>query len=214
VTARGIGLLVAVLALCAAAQDSARLPVPDVGSYALPSLGRAADGAVLQADGSPTTLHALFADRIVVLAFVYTSCGDAEGCPLVMASLQRVGRLLDPRTDARARLRVLSLSFDPERDTPARLREMEKVAAPSGLDWRFLTAGSRAELEPILAAYGQAIVPERDSEGRQTGAIAHVVRVFLIDPEGRIRNIYGADLLDPELVIADVLTLMRERESH
>ena len=194
----------------AAGAETGRLPAPAPGSYALPPLGAAADGPVLQADGAGTTLHALFADKVVLLAFVYTSCSDSEGCPLATASLLRVGRLLEGDAAARARLRVLSLSFDPQHDTPARLREMEPGLSQSGLDWRFLTTASRAALDPILAGYGQALVRERDAEGRETGAIAHVLRVFLIDPAGRIRNVYSSSFLEPELLAADVRSLLLE----
>jgi cytochrome c peroxidase len=206
-----IAALLCAVALCAAARaETARLPV-EAGSYALPPLGAAADGAVLAADGTPTSLHALFDGRVVLLAFVYSSCGEAEGCPLATASLHRLGRLLEPDANARARLRVLSLSFDPEHDTPARLREVENGIERAGLDWRFLTTASQRELEPILAAYGQALARERDAGGRETGAIAHVLRVFLIDPQRQIRNVYSASYLEPELLRADVETLLGEK---
>ena len=201
------------LAVCAAwsvSAGTARLPAPEPGSYALPPLGSAADGAVLESDGTPARLRALFADKVVLLAFVYSACNDSEGCPLATASLQRVGRLLEGDADARARLRVLTLSFDPEHDTPEQMRRMGSALARPGVDWRFLTTASHAELAPILAAYGQALVRERDAAGRETGAIAHVLRVFLIDPAGRIRNVYSASYLEPELLAADVRSLLQE----
>jgi cytochrome c peroxidase len=207
---RVVTLLAAACWCAAAGAEPARLPVPPPGSYALPSLGAAADGAVLDTDGAETSLHALFDDRVVLLAFVYSSCGDAEGCPLATASLHRLGRMLEGDPRARARLRVLSLSFDPEHDTPARLREVEQGVERAGLDWRFLTTRSRGALDPILAAYGQALARERDAEGRETGAIAHVLRVFLIDPAGRIRNIYSSSYLEPDLLLTDVRSLLLE----
>ena len=70
---------------------------------------------------------------------------------------------------------------------------------------------SSLRLEPILAGYGQSLVRERDAEGRETGAIAHVLRVFLIDPQQRIRNIYSSGYLDPELLAADVESLVLEQ---
>jgi cytochrome c peroxidase len=204
------GLALVVFAAAAASAESARLPAPEPGSYALPSLGEAADGQVLDADGAATTLHALYDQKIVLLAFVYSACSESDGCPLATASLHRVGRLLADDPGALARLRVLTLSFDPERDTPEHMRAMAASVATGGLDWRFLTTGSRAALDPILAAYGQALVRERDAEGRETGAIAHVLRVFLIDPAGRIRNVYSASYLEPELLAADVRSLLME----
>jgi cytochrome c peroxidase len=194
----------------AVSADTARLPVPAPGSYALPPLGTAADGEVLAPDGAATRLHALFAGKVVLLAFVYSACSETDGCPLATASLHRVGRLLADDPPALARLRVLTLSFDPDRDTPEHMRAMAAGVAKGGLDWRFLTTGSRAALDPILAAYGQSLVRERDAEGHETGAIAHVLRVFLIDPQQRIRNVYSASYLEPELLAADVRSLLLE----
>jgi cytochrome c peroxidase len=191
--------------VCAAA-----LAAPEPGSYALPPLGVAADGAVLGEDGAPTTLHALYAGRMVLLAFVYSACGDADGCPLAHAVMHRVGRLLRDDPALRARLRVLSLSFDPVRDTPEAMAKLAAGIEREGLDWRFLTTASEQALEPILAAYGQRRVAERDAQGRETGRLAHLLRVFLIDASGRIRNVYGAEYLDPALVLADLRTLELE----
>jgi cytochrome oxidase Cu insertion factor (SCO1/SenC/PrrC family) len=43
-----------------------------------------------------------------------------------------------------------------------------------------------------------------------TGPLNHTLRVFLIDPDGNIRNIYSSDTLDPRLVLADVRTLLMQ----
>jgi cytochrome c peroxidase len=188
-----------------------RIAAPEPGSYALPSLGVAADGSVLASDGSEATLHALFADHVVLLSFVYAACSDPEGCPFATAVLHRVARMLAGDAQAALRVRFLSLSFDPERDTPEVMARMAGSVAQAGLDWRFLTTASEAQLAPILEAYGQTRTPERDEEGGETGRFAHVLRVFLIDESGRIRNVYGASFLDAELVVADLRTLLAEQ---
>ncbi len=200
------------LAGIADAEEGRAFPAPEPGSYALPPLGVAPDGDVLQADGRATTLHALQAGKVVLLAFVYSACTDAlGGCPLATSVFHRVGRLLRGDAAARAGLRVLTLSFDPERDTPAAMGRFAEGIDQGGLDWHFLTTGSRRALEPILAEYRQSLVRERDAQGRETGGIAHVLRVFLIDSTGRIRNEYSASFLDADLVVADVRTLLLER---
>ena len=205
-------LLATLLAAPAAlrADDPARLPAPEPGSYALPPLGDAGNGVVLESDGTQTTLHALFGDRVVLLAFIYSSCGDAEGCPMATAVFHRVGRLLKGDAEARSRVRLLSLSFDPDRDTPATMARLADSVVRGELDWRFLTTRSEEDLVPILTAYGQTRVEERGADGTASGRLAHVLRVFLIDPEGRIRNIYGASFLEAELVAADVRSLLAE----
>ena len=106
-------------------------------------------------------------------------------------------------------MRLISMSFDPAVDTPERMAAYAALAdrQPSAAEWHFLTTGSKAELQPILEAYGQA-VDRKANPLDPTGPLNHTLRVFLIDRDGNIRNIYSSDTLDPRLVIADVRTLM------
>ena len=108
-------------------------------------------------------------------------------------------------------MRLVSVSFDPEYDTPQHLATYSENVREekSGCEWRFVTAKSRAELEPILNAYDQA-VDKRSNPADPQGPLYHTLRVFLIDREGRIRNIYSSSTLDPRLVLADVKTLLLE----
>jgi cytochrome c peroxidase len=185
---------------------------PAPGSYALPPLGVAPDGDVLTPDGSPTTLHDVFAGRVVVLSFIYASCSDVNGCPLASAVLHKLGRRLAQRSVIAKQTRLVSLSFDPERDTPAVMRRYGEgfQIGSEGVDWRFLTAASPAKLEPVLEGYGQSLVEERDADGQEIGRIAHILRVFLIDPERRIRNVYTVSFLHVDTLIADLETLLLE----
>ena len=57
-------------------------PAPEPGSYQLPPVTAAADGEVVDSDGNTLRLHELFGDRYVLLSFMYSSCGDVNGCPL------------------------------------------------------------------------------------------------------------------------------------
>ena len=179
-------------------------PLP--GSYALPPLGVAADGDVLDSRGRATKLRELLDGHIVVLSFIYTTCSDINGCPLATHVLRGVqDRLLDaPGLDGQVRL--ISLSFDPERDTPPVLARYGGYFKAPGFDWRFLTTRSQAELAPVLDAYGQWVI--RDPE---QGALSHLLRVYLIDREGRIRNIYSVSFLHADTLLNDIRTLLMER---
>ena len=74
------------------------------------------------------------------------------------------------------------------------------------------------ELRPILQGYGQTIdrVDDRKTglTSNGTGVIYHLLRVYLIDQRGRVRNIYGLGYLDPRLLIADILTLLIEEDTE
>lgn len=184
---------------------------PEPGTYELPPIQPAADGAVVDTRGRAHRLYDYLGDRYVVLSFVYTRCGDARGCPLATGVLQRVHRRLEDEPRLGDDVRLVTLSFDPERDTPEVLR---RYAAARGIDapadngsWAFLAAASADALAPILDGYGQSIVPEVDEQGRPTGQLSHVLKVFLIDRDRRVRNIYSTSYLHPEVVIGDLETL-------
>src|SRR6185436_10574886 len=96
-------------------------------------------------------------------------------------------------------------------DTPERMAAYAQLASagPAAAPWRFVTARSQTELQPILEAYGQA-VDKKQNAADPTGPLNHTLRVFLVDADGNIRNIYSSGTLDPRLVLADIRTLMLE----
>jgi cytochrome c peroxidase len=187
---------------------------PSPGSYALPPLGAAGDGEVLSVDGTPAALHDFLGDKVVVLSFMYASCSDVNGCPLATAVLHKLGRRVHETPEIASQLRLVSLSFDPGRDTPEVMRRYGSAHVHDGLDWQFLTTASEAQLRPILAAYGQSVQKEIDADGNELGTLAHLLRVFLIDPDRQIRNIYGVSFLHADTLLGDVETLLLERRAR
>ncbi len=186
---------------------------PAPGSYTLSVLGTARDGTVLDVEGRSERLHALYNDRIVLLAFVYSSCTDANGCPLALAVLNQVKARFEAEKELWQEARLLTLSFDPERDTPEVMRAYGAGFHTPNSDWRFLTTASPSDVAPILEAYGQPTQREYDAEGRATGQFAHILRVFLIDKQKQIRNVYSSSFLHADLLVNDVRTLLLERQN-
>lgn len=187
---------------------------PSPGSYTLPVLMEAADGPLLGADGTPTTLHTLFDDRVTVLSLIYASCNDVNGCPLATAVLHRLKTRLRKEGDLADRLQLISLSFDPLRDTPEVMTRYAAGFRGPGVPWIFVTTTSPDALAPVLAAYGQSVAPEYDESGRELGTLSHVLRVFLIDTRRRVRNIYSVSFLHADTLLADVRTLLQEEEER
>jgi len=186
---------------------------PAPGSYTLPVVKPAADGEVLDPQGNAMRLGELTRGRVTVLSFIYTRCTAARACPYATGVLMQLHRLSAEDRELASNLRLVSLSFDPGIDTPARMAAYSAFAgsANPASEWRFLTTRSQAELQPILDAYGQA-VDRRANPNDPQGPLYHTLRVYLIDREGRIRNIYSSGTLDPRLVLADVKTLMLEQK--
>jgi protein SCO1/2 len=184
---------------------------PTPGSYSLPVIKAAPDGAIIDSDSKSINLRDLNRGRITLLSFIYTRCAAPKACPYATGVLSQLHTLsADDKTLAK-NMRLVSISFDPEYDTPRRLAEYSEGVRDekSACEWRFATAKSRTELDSILNGYGQA-VDRRSNPNDPQGPVYHIVRVFLIDREGRIRNIYSSATLDPRLVLADVKTLWLE----
>jgi cytochrome oxidase Cu insertion factor (SCO1/SenC/PrrC family) len=196
-------------AVQAAAERRIEFDAPVPGTYRLPVIKPAPDGAVLDTHGVPRRLHRLMAGKVVVLSFVYTQCSDARGCPLATAVLYQIHRATASDPALAERLKLITLSFDPAHDTPAVMARYARPSDPAARvsEWDRLTTTSDRALAPILAGYGQLVTRPTSS---QAGGLTHRLRVYLIDPQQRIRNIYGLDFLDPELLLADVRTLLLE----
>jgi cytochrome oxidase Cu insertion factor (SCO1/SenC/PrrC family) len=188
--------------------------VPAPGTYTLPVVKPAADGEVLDASGHRLNLRELTRDRVTVMSFIYTRCASARACPMATGVLMQLHQLSAEDGSLADNLRLVSLSFDPENDTPERMAAYEKLVmgGKPAADWRFVTTASQDKLKPILDAYGQAV--DRKSNPRDpTGPLHHTLRVFLVDREGNIRNIYSSGTLDVRLVLADVNTLLLEEQA-
>ena len=187
-----------------------RFPAPEAGSYLLPSLGNAADGELLDSTGTAATLHALYTDKIVVLSFIYTSCNDVNGCPLASFVLSLVQRRVSSDEELRSKVRLVTVSFDPANDSPQVMANYAQGFRHGDVDWRFLTAASEDSLAPVLDDYDQAVIRDRNSDGQLVGSMSHILRVFLIDPQQNIRNIYSPSFLHPDVLLADIRTVMED----
>lgn len=184
----------------------ANLPV--AGSYVLQRIQRVPEAPLLDAAGQPVALSSYVSGAVTALGFFYGHCEDPAGCPVAWSTFEaaRKAAAADPLLEGR--LRLIFVSLDPARDTPAVLRllgtaEVDGRAPP----WLFLTGESKERIAPLLRAMGQDTGYELDREGRRTGMINHMLKVFLIDPEGWVREIYSTAFLTPDNLLNDARTL-------
>ncbi|HTO09681.1 MAG TPA: SCO family protein [Myxococcota bacterium] len=172
---------------------------PAPGTYELPAVGQVQERSLFDPGGARVPFPGLAPGQVAVVALVYGSCHDAGGCPASLALLRELDRRLAKDPVRAARVRLDCVSFDPERDTPEQLAHLRELMAPQS-DWRFLTP-ARAELAPLLKDFGQDVVTFAD------GAKRHVAKVYLLDSQRRVRNVYAPGTFDADLVLADVDTL-------
>lgn len=105
--------------------------------------------------------------------FGFAHCKDI--CP---QTIERLGRARSDAGLTPAQVRIVMVSVDPARDTPAALK---RFIAKTGVDAQALTGSLRA-LHPIYKAYGIVIFPDR------TGDLTHTDYVYLIDRQGRLAS--------------------------
>jgi len=199
------------------AADAPRQPeplyqLPAAGSYELPPIDRVSEHLLIGSDGREAPMLGLGPGRFAIVAFVYLSCHDAAGCPLLLASLQQTDRRLAASPELRDHVRLVTVSFDPSRDGPAEMENLRRALAPRS-DWRFFTGRDEAMLGPVLDDFGQDAVRELVREGSGETALRHVAKVFLLDGAGRVRNVYASGFLDASILIRDLETLQGEHST-
>ena len=155
------------------------------------------DARLIDTAGRPFQLSSL-RGSVVALTFVYTRCPLPQFCPLMdrqfAAVLARVRG--DPRL--RGRVRLLSISFDPEYDTPTVLDAHARRAGADGAVWRFATA-DRPALDAFAPRFGLVVVRE------DGGGITHNLRTAIIDRQGRLVTIYDGNDWTADELVADLV---------
>lgn len=187
---------------------------PAPGTYRLPPIQDAADGWVLDGDWIPRRLANYTHGALTLLSFVYTYCTDPIGCPLAYETFVEIREAVRADPLLAGRVRLVSLSFDPTNDTPAQMRQYGGAfARDRTVPWAFLTTYSVRVLKPILDGFGQDVAVELDADGHPTRTLTHMLKVFLIDESGRVREVYSAAFLQPAVMLNDLRTLALEAKA-
>jgi protein SCO1 len=164
----------------------------------LPTIGAAPDFALTSQDGAAVTLGS-FRGKVVAVTFIYTACPDV--CPLLSDKLARVQDELG--ADFGTKVAFLSITVDPERDTPEALKEYAEALDADLAGWSFLT-GAPAAIRDVAHRYGVAVRAAAD------GQVDHTLLTTLVDRRGAMRVQYLGYRFDPEEFRHDLLDLVHE----
>ena len=121
------------------------------------------------------------------MTFIYTSCPDV--CPMLTDKLARVQDELG--SDFGSKVAFVSITVDPERDTPEVLKEYAEAFGANLAGWSFLT-GEPAAVREVAHRYGVAVAPAAD------GQVDHTLLTTLVDRQGAMRVQYLGYRFDPE----------------
>ncbi len=193
-------------------RDNLGYELPQAGSYKLFDVRKSGDGKVLLPNGDLDSLHNLMDNKITLLSFIYSNCTDTNGCPLATSVFYKIQEKLKKNKKILSKLKMISLSFDPNFDTPEVMALYGKGLSYIDADWDFLTTKSYNDLNPILDDYDQPVIRKYKNDGSYDGVESHLLRVYLIDDKKFIRNVYNVDFLHPDLLINDIKTLLLDNE--
>ncbi len=133
---------------------------------------------------------------VLVIGAIYTQCPDI--CAQVTANMVDVRQTLD-NTD---NVRFVTVTFDPRRDTPARMNAYRDAFRIGDAPWPFLT-GPKAAIDTLM---NQLEIKTEISSGDTTGTyfIDHTDQITLVDSLGRIRYRYHGSGTPPEIIAEDI----------
>jgi protein SCO1/2 len=170
------------------------------GSSRLAVIRPAPDFILIDQDGRKFNSDSL-KGKVWLASFIFTTCTGT--CPETTLRLSDVQHELKRRGLLKGEVRLVSFTLDPKRDRPAVLRGYSHVYNADPHVWSFLTGGP-TEVAKVLAAWGMWARRLPD------GTLDHPSRLFLVDRQGRVREIYNLAFLRPEWVVEDVELLLRE----
>ena len=166
------------------------------GDKRLPVIGPAPPFTLTSQDSRPVALADL-RGKVVAVTFIYTECPDI--CPMLTQKMVQVQDELGE--DFGKKIAFISISLDPEHDTPEVLKDYAQFwgAKPEG--WSFLT-GSIEAVRDVTRRYGVFFSKKED------GSVEHSQLTTLVDADGQMRVQYLGARFDPEEFRRDLMSLV------
>ena len=164
----------------------------------LPVIGSAPGFTLTSQTDNPVSIGD-FRGKVVAVTFIFASCTDT--CPLLT---DKMGQVQDSLGDRFGKdIVFVSITVDPQRDTPAVLKQYAEIFGANPQGWYFLT-GAPDAIGDVLQRYG--VYARRTP----TGNFDHTFLTSLIDPQGNLRVQYLGYRFDPEEFRHDLLDLVDE----
>jgi protein SCO1/2 len=164
--------------------------------------GRAPEFSLTDQTGASFSSSAL-TGRVALLDFVYTHCTDA--CPLLSATFAQAQRKLADEKLLGSKVMLVSLSVDPEHDTPSVLAEYGRQFKADPAGWKLLT-GDWEQVYDVVTGFKIATRPPRPPAGAPAPGgteLSHTTRIVLLDGQGQVRGyLDGQDASGDDLVAA------------
>lgn len=184
--------------------EDARTDIPAAaGMHLLKAGDTVPDTKLIDHDGAAISL-ADWRGSPVVVSFVYTRCPLPQFCPLVDRRFAEIQKMIAGSPALEGKVRLLSISFDPNTDQPVVLRAHAATLGADPAVWRFATADASI-VDRLAATFGVNVIRESD------GTITHNLRTAVIDPQGRIVSIHDSNDWTAATIADELTTALHAR---
>ena len=172
-------------------------PPPPATSSFLDAGDVVPDEPLLDQTGTPVRMSQ-WRKKVLGVTFIYTRCPLDDFCPLMDRHFTAVQKLVAQDSVLKDRVQLVSVSFDPDYDTPAVLAAHAARVGADGRLWRFVT-GERPGIERFVSRFGVSVI--RDEKTPQQ--IVHNLRTAIVDGDGKVVQIFsGTDWTPSDFVAA------------
>jgi protein SCO1 len=165
---------------------------------ALPKIAPAPEFTLTSQDGAQVRLADL-RGKVVAVTFIFTRC--TATCPVLTPMMSFVQDRLG--SDFGSKIAFVSITVDPEHDTPDVLKEYADAFGADLKGWSFLT-GTPAVIRDVVRSYG--VFAEKNANGD----VDHTFLTSIVDPRGILRVQYLGVRFDPEEFRRDLLSLLKD----
>ncbi|WP_168123733.1 SCO family protein [Paenibacillus sp. HB172176] len=192
---------IAVLALCLAMGAYLLVTYAFKPKEELPILQAAPDFQMNDIEGNPVSLNSTNG-KVRLVYFYYANCPDI--CPPTTYMLSQVQEKLKSQGTLGDKAELISITFDPERDTPDVIKDFaERTSAKIDDGWTFLRGEQDATIE-LAKKFGVGVIDNKD------GTFTHFNYISLVDQNGKIRDwINGSDEdMTPDDIVDEINGLL------
>ena len=159
------------------------------------------DYRLVNQDNKEISLHN-FRGKALLLTFIYTRCPLPEYCNLMSTNFAEIDRALQKDPNAYSKTHLLSITIDPEYDTPKVLRSYgsahtERYESETFEHWDFAT-GTKDQIKGVAQYFGLRYFQDNDQ-------IVHGLRTAIIGPDGKIVKVYRDNQWKPDEVAAEMV---------
>jgi protein SCO1 len=166
------------------------------------------DFGLVNQDGKRIRLSQ-YRGKALALTFVYTRCPQPDQCTLMSNNFAVIDKQLREQPDAYENTHLLTVTFDPDYDTPKVLRSYgashtERYSDETFQHWEF-AGGSTDEVKGIAQFFGLRYYVDKSTGDEQ---VIHSLRTAVIGPDGKLVKLYRGNEWKPEEIVADLKKLV------